>query len=424
MEKQEAVGDSQAPRGGGAWWAFMGTALAGVALSVYLSWVHVVVTYSGEAVEGLCNLSTKINCNVAAGSSYSSVMGVPIAVLGLGFYLGVAVMLLFHRRDGERHVPHMLMALFAAACLYSVFLAGISAFVLAAFCWACSSLYVVNVVGLVLARVLAGEAYLKTLRELVGDVSAIAPSRAAFATLVTILVSTGLGAWGSHALGAKMENSGDNPIKGQAWVQEEFSKISPLTGEKLTALQDGEAALGPAEAAVTVVEFSDFQCPFCSRVAPILKKLRVDFPDEVRIIFRQNPLGRACNPRLQELYASEPGKDFHPQACGAAKASVCAMEQGRFWEMHDQLFANQRALKAAQLPEHAQHIGLNVKEFHDCLASERPDATIQKDLKTVSLLGVKGTPTLFVNGRRLKGAVPYWKLKAAVAHELGQSGAP
>lgn len=162
----------------------------------------------------------------------------------------------------------------------------------------------------------------------------------------------------------------------------------------------GAPALGPAAAPVTIVEFSDFQCPYCGRVAPTLKRLLESHPGQLRLVFRDYPL------------------PIHPHAAKAAEAAACAREQGRFWEMHDRLFANQQALLPAELKRHAAELGLDAAGFAECLDSGRMASVWQKGLQDGARYGVSSTPAFFVNGRPLVGAQPYEAFADVVEEEL------
>lgn len=161
---------------------------------------------------------------------------------------------------------------------------------------------------------------------------------------------------------------------------------------------------GPENAPVTIVEFSDFQCPFCSRVIPTLNQVKEKYGDKVRIVFRQYPL------------------PFHQQAQKAAEASLCANDQGKFWQLHDAMFANQQALGVDQLKAKAAELGLNADSFNSCLDSGKYAAQISTDMKEGSAAGVSGTPAMFINGRFVNGAVPFEEIDAVVADELRRKG--
>jgi protein-disulfide isomerase len=164
-------------------------------------------------------------------------------------------------------------------------------------------------------------------------------------------------------------------------------------------------AKGPPTAKVTIVEFSEFQCPFCTRVLPTLTQLMNDYPNQVRIVFKHNPL------------------PFHKDAPAAAAASLAAGEQGKFWEMHDKLFANQRALSRADLERYAQELGLDVNAFKASLDANKHKAQIDRDMATARQFGAFGTPTFFINGRKLAGAQPVDRFKAIIDEEIKKADA-
>ncbi len=157
---------------------------------------------------------------------------------------------------------------------------------------------------------------------------------------------------------------------------------------------------GPASAKVTVVEFSDFQCPFCGRVNPTLKEIEDQYKGKIKIAFRNLPL------------------PFHDKAHLAAEAALAANEQGKFWAMHDKLFANQQALDRASLEKYAQEIGLNMNKFTAALDSGKFKDKVDSDAKEGAAVGATGTPTFFINGTRLVGAQPADKFKELIDAEL------
>ncbi|MCL4837192.1 MAG: DsbA family protein [Thermoanaerobaculia bacterium] len=161
-------------------------------------------------------------------------------------------------------------------------------------------------------------------------------------------------------------------------------------------------AKGPAGAPITIVEFSEFECPFCARVNPTLDQVRATYGDKVRIVFRHLPL------------------PMHANAFKASEASLCADEQGKFWEMHDAMFADQRNLGVDALKAKAASIGLDAARFDECLDSGRHAAQVQADLAEGQQVGANGTPTFFINGRLLSGAQPFEAFKELIDDELAR----
>lgn len=167
---------------------------------------------------------------------------------------------------------------------------------------------------------------------------------------------------------------------------------------------EGSPATGPEDAAVTLVEFSDFECPFCGRFFPTFERVKEEYGDRLRIVFRQYPL-----------------REIHPNAYGAALASLCAHEQGHFWEMHDLMFQEQDRLDQRSLQDKAERVGLDMAQFNECMASQRYADQIQRDMRAGDRVGVEGTPALFVNGIPVPGgAVPYDVLSDIIEEELSR----
>ncbi len=160
---------------------------------------------------------------------------------------------------------------------------------------------------------------------------------------------------------------------------------------------------GSDSAPITIVEFTDFQCPFCARASVTIARVVAAYPGKIRWTVRHYPL------------------PIHADAPLAHRAALAANAQGKFWEMHDTLFANQRALKRADLVGYASRLGLDVDRFTADLESDRFDAVVQRDMADGTKLGIDGTPTFFVNGHRLVGAVPYETVTAAVDWALRTS---
>jgi len=161
---------------------------------------------------------------------------------------------------------------------------------------------------------------------------------------------------------------------------------------------------GNPKAPVTIVEFSDFQCPFCVRARPTVSRVREAYGDRVRWVFRHYPL------------------DFHAQAEKAGEAAACAGDQGKFWEMHDLLWSNTAKLQVPDLKAHAATLGLDAAAFGECLDSGRHGGLVSGDLAAGQGYGVSGTPAFFVNGRPLVGAQPFEAFAQVIDDELQRQG--
>ena len=174
---------------------------------------------------------------------------------------------------------------------------------------------------------------------------------------------------------------------------------------RLTFSNAGAPTLGPATAPVTLVEFSDFQCPYCRAAAPTLKQVANKYGDKVHIVYRQYPIA-----------------SLHPFALKAAEASLCANEQGKFWPLHDRMFDDQTKLGVSDLKQQARELGMDGKKFDACLDAGKYVEQVQNDMKEGQRSGVTGTPAIFLNGRVVEGgSVPFSVLQALIDKELART---
>jgi len=157
---------------------------------------------------------------------------------------------------------------------------------------------------------------------------------------------------------------------------------------------------GPSGAPIELIEFSDFQCPFCQRANPTVEQVLKTYGDRIRFVYRHFPLSN------------------HPNAKPAAEASQCAAEQGKFWEYHDKLFANPSRLADGDLKQSAAELGLDTAAFNKCVDTHKYAAHVASDLRAGEDAGVNGTPAFFVNGRMISGAQPFEAFKRLIDEEL------
>ena len=163
---------------------------------------------------------------------------------------------------------------------------------------------------------------------------------------------------------------------------------------------DGSPVKGPVDGRITIVEFSDFECPYCSLAVKEVYTVMAAYPNDMKLIFKQFPLS------------------MHPNAPLAAAASLAAKEQGKFWELHDLMFANFRKISRDNILVWAKQIGLDMERFKNDLASTKYQAVVQKDVADGEAVGVYGTPAFFINGKHYNGPVTLESLKPILDAEL------
>ena len=220
--------------------------------------------------------------------------------------------------------------------------------------------------------------------------------------LLALVVGIVLGVVGDRMTGGGPRPSAPSPRGGDAAAQRPSRpQEDPKAVYKVPV--DDSPVKGPADALVTIIEISDFECPFCKRVGPTMKQVADTYGGKVRFVFKHNPL------------------PFHPKAMPAAIAAEEGRAQGgsaKFWEMHDRLFDSAPALDRPALESVAQAAGLDMTAFRKALDENRHEARIRRDQALATSVGAGGTPAFFVNGRKISGAQPYESFKVVIDEEL------
>ena len=363
--------------------------LIGVYVSDLLTFESIGIKLGDKTDSGLCGMSETFSCKAAAASVYSEIGSLPISVIGEAYYLCALLMILI-----ARLIPtfrsRLLMTLGVTAslsALYSLFLGTVSLLDLGFLCPLCIGLYLVNFSSLgllALGRVIKPRSWPQLLKT-------PAPWIALGLMCATLIGSQAIYAarYKAEYLVAKKKIEHSQKV-----VFHEISLgDSPVRGDSSAAL---------------IVEFSDFQCPFCKRFTQYLKTAYEESLTErpFSYAFKHFPLSTQCNPHVK--------RDMHPRACHAAIASICAEEQGQFWPMHDLLFAQQPQLEDEDLRAYAEKLGMKIDTFIECLNSERARQRLINDIKVGAEAGVRGTPAFFVNGWGFKGAKRPKAIKEAV----------
>jgi protein-disulfide isomerase len=204
----------------------------------------------------------------------------------------------------------------------------------------------------------------------------------------------------------RAENQQEAAAKLQERLNRERQVVVKLEPVRVSLNNVGAPTAGASDAKVTLVEFSDFQCPFCARFVSTLKQIEQTYGDRVQIVYRQYPI-----------------VSLHPNAFKAAEASLCANEQGKFWQIHDVMFQEQDRLSVRELKLLGGRLGMDQKKFDGCLDSGKYTEQVQNDLAEGGKAGITGTPALFVNGIPIDGgAVPFETVKRAIDRELQRQG--
>lgn len=379
-------------------------AAGGIYVSELLIDVHLRAVYRlGGADSGLCG-AEGFSCAEAANSQYAELFGLPIAALGMGFYIAVLILVGLARfmvslRDRLADV-FVLGGLVATA--YSVFLAVVSAVDVGAWCPLCLTLYGINLGLFLTAGFSHPEGFGGGLRGMLRGVPTIA-----FAATVGVLAVSTVVVQGVYAHRAK----GAAAHARQAHQQDDLR-----TPKKMEVASGESPSRGPADAPLTIIEFSDFQCPYCARLADSLKAVSERMGGKVRYVFKHFPMDPKCNPNVRGA--------GHAQACDAAVAMVCAERMGKGWAMHDLMFENQRQLGRPDLKRYAAEVGVDPEALAACLDDASAIAVVRADIEQGVSLGVPGTPVWFLNGWRQVGARSADDLQQMLEDRLRTDGAP
>jgi protein-disulfide isomerase len=224
----------------------------------------------------------------------------------------------------------------------------------------------------------------------------------ALATLAGVVVMMALSLWNVWNLG----RLGDRVARLEAGMGARSRPPGPDPNKVHDVNTAGAQAKGPDNAPVTIVEFSEFQCPFCARVVPTLKQIEDTYQGKVRIVWKHLPL------------------DIHKDAVNAALAAEAAGRQGKFWELHDVLFENQKRLEPADLRQYAKDLQLDLVRFEADLRNADDKKKVEADAAEADKLGVTGTPGIFINGRFVMGAQPFEVFAKIIDEELAKLNIP
>jgi protein-disulfide isomerase/uncharacterized membrane protein len=370
-----------------------------------------------------CNISAEMNCKAVNESSWSMLFGIPVAAYGVWFYLVFIGFLLILSDDSRFYEDEVfeITAFFSfIGTVTSLVLFYVSKFKVGVLCPLCLGVYAVNFIQLALVIVSRSrKGYLAGVKDgfwgLIGlaleMLSVNGKSRApALRLLVAFIVLSGIAAINlRHTLSVRyLEKFSAEPD----WSKEKETKVEV----QLTPGINQDFAKGPENAELNLIEFADYECPACQAVSMILGELYKKYEGRVRFIFKDYPLDSTCNPNIKN--------SFHDNSCYAAFLARCAGTEGKFWEMNDHLFSvgvKSEGMSPAQLKEKMTEgvslLGLDRAKIDSCLANPAVKEKILSDIKSGDAIGLEGTPTIFINGKRVRD-ISYDNLAAIFAEIL------
>lgn len=355
-------------------------ALVGLGLSLVL-WLR----HSGHELAwlgALCSSAEDSGCNEVARSPLAAPFGVPLAFMGVLFYASLAALGATAWRGGESYL-RTCRGLAAAGLVVDVGLLSYSLFGLGTLCGLCAATYLATL-GAFLAALRA-----EAPRE------ASAPPALAFGVALAVALVSASALVVERARAVRPETFADDPDQALRLAWEAFHAHYQRTSVQPIETRSS-ARRGAQRPVLEFVLFADFACAHCQRAAKLLAEVVERHRDTTALVFKHYPLDGGCNPHSEAI---------HPGACTLAFAAESARRQGRFWPLHDRLFAERelwaRGVSPAQLGALASEAGLDTGTFATDLDSEGVRAAVSADLAQAETLGVTGTPTLFINGRRM-----------------------
>ena len=367
----------------------MGTAVAGglgSLVSLYLARQH------ANPGGSICNINETFNCDLVNTSSYAEMAGVPIAVIGAAFYLAITLVAGMALNDPEKYpnAPVLITLFSIPAVVYGGFLAWASTQI-GAWCLFCISTYGFSLI--LLASGILGVRQGAPLGERIGSTLAGSGDR----SMSTFVL-------GGLACFALLMLTCGGPDAAEQVAEADITDLYAQPSGTVT-LNGNEPIYGKVDAPITVLEWADFECPHCGRVAPQLKALAQKYPDDVRLVYRNYPLDQACNANVGPM---------HSNSCHAARASVCAQEQGKAWELNAKMFANQSYLAVSDILFMSKEIGIDPGLLATCMDSELAYSRVARDVADGQAAGIHGTPSIFLKGVHDSG----W-----IFNEMGVEGA-
>ncbi len=364
--------------------------LGAAAVHGYLTIHHYKVKAGQLGGDSLCNIGEKLNCDVAAASSYSELFGIPLAMLGgfMNFFLALLTLLYAFRFFGENNKSGFRNAIFGTTLvifLTSIVMAAITFTQLDSYCPFCMVTYGLSIITLIAAWMYMKEDKLLALSPL--NFQALQPG------IILAVVTLAFSFLFSKVYNKQFLGSGASSIieaSIQEWKTNSVKDIATLSPLSLGADKD--------KAVMTLVEFADFRCGHCKNAAPTLKAFVQANPD-VRLEFQAFPLDGACNEAIPQSSGS---------SCGLAYLAHCASEQDKGWDAHEWIFSRQGTFVTKDIVENKMtemitDLGLDGDKLKSCYESEETHELIRNQAKLGKEVGVLGTPTIYANNKKLPG---------------------
>ncbi|NBU20127.1 hypothetical protein EBS43_01745 [bacterium] len=356
-------------------------ALVGCILSIILTQHYFSLRNGSDHFRSSCNVGQAFNCDVIAASPYSELAsGIPLSSVGAGWFLGILILsLLAHSSSWRRESTRALLVATGSGLVVSLYYLSVMAFKLKTYCLFCLGVDAAALTTLITTLTLKPEG-LNPHRLEPKKWKTFALTLLGSLTVMIVLLR------GFD----QSTSSADSGEPAESYLNSTPEQIH----------EDGTSAtLGPKDAPITIVEFSDFQCPYCRIGALSLNSVLIRYPGKIRVIFRHFPLDQSCNSSVQH--------SAHPAACEAAKVAHCSHEQGAFEATYEGLFEKQSQLQSGEVANLLKsNSAISPSKLEQCMNSSSTALKISQDIQAGIQHKVEGTPTFFVNGYKIVGILP------------------
>jgi protein-disulfide isomerase/uncharacterized membrane protein len=370
--------------------------VTGLITSIYLTYLHHQIFTDQLTDFSFCGISRAISCETVTASPQAEWFGVPLAWYGAMYYLLILILSLFAwpKPDRDTAAPIRLIFLLAGVALaIDLYLAYTMVFVIGSLCLLCLLTYFLNL-GILYLAYRTGEEPVGTM--VTKAAAGMIPGKARTGIILSFVLVAVLGVLGAHQLRQAI----DEQLAG--FDEAGYLKFR-ASAARIQVDIGFDPYLGPSDADLTIVEFSDFQCPFCRNAHLILQTVLPAYQDRVKLVFKNLPLGLDCNPTLQKML-----REVHPNACKLARLGEVAARQGKFWPLHDLIFERQPEFEEKKLTEDdlldlAREASLDVNNLEARMNDPAIKEAVSKDVKAAIRAGIQGTPTFLFNGLLIKG---------------------
>jgi len=378
----------------------LASALLGLYFSIILTIHHVDSSYQSFIVDSLCGNNSQSGCNVVNRSDISEFMGLPLALWGFFFYATVLFTAIFYMVTGAISFLQIIVpfAVFAGVADIGLLLYSVAA--LDTICIMCSITYVstAGILFALISMLVKGEGFMPDISKIKSLQTTI---KLPLILAILLIPVTGGFVYNFADTNSAKNNNGGSDQKYLYYLEKSIQAfVNDYDNGEINSFDvRAESRKGATRPILDIVEFADFLCPYCKITGASLKEFVNKYPDEVSVTYRNYPLDQKCNPQMQ--------RQLHDGSCALSYAAYCAGEQNRFWDIHDLFYQNQanfgHSVKESDIYALVSKTSVNMAAFKQCMSSDKAKNSIKEDIDVAGRLNLTGTPSIYINGRKVEG---------------------